>query len=196
MNTITAIENRRSTRKFSGNDIDQNTIRNILKAGINAPSPKNNQPWKFFVIKESKQQLIKVIEKGIEDIKSSFGLLLDAKNFLYSAETTLKIMKDAPVIIFVINTENKQDYGKTLVKKYVEMANILSIGAAVENMLLASHEYGIGSLWIGDIYYTVREIGEWLQTDRQIAAAIALGYPDEDPSPKKRKELNELVEWK
>ena len=196
MNIIEAIENRRSIRRFSKKDIDNDTILNILKAGINAPSPKNNQPWKFVVIKESKHQLIKIIEDGIENIKSSFGLLIGEKNFLSSAETTLKIMKQAPVIIFVINTGNRQLRGNTQVRKFVEMANILSIGAAVENMLLASLEYGIGSLWIGDIYYTIKEIGEWLQTDRQIVAAIALGYPDEEPYAKTRKEINELAEWR
>ena len=196
MDTITAIENRRSIRKFSNKPIDNETIRNIIKAGINAPSPKNSQPWKFVVIKESKHQLIKIMEEGLEEIKSSFGLLLNEKNFLLSAEATLKIMKEAPVIIFVINSENKQEQQKTRVKKYMEMVNILSIGAAVENMLLASHEYGIGSLWIGDIYYTITEISEWLQTDRQIAAAIALGYPCEEPSPKTRKNIDELAEWK
>ena len=196
MNIMEAIENRGSIRKFAGKNIDNDIIKNILKAGINAPSPKNTQPWKFVVIKESKAQLIKIIEKGFENIKSDFGLLIDEKNFLSSAEATLEIIKEAPVIIFVINTANKQESGNTKVKKFVEMASILSIGAAVENMLLASLEYGIGCLWAGDIYYTVKEIGEWLQTDRQIAAAIALGYPDESPPAKIRKTLDELVEWR
>ena len=196
MDVLSAIENRRSIRKFSTNTIDNETIRNIIKAGINAPSPKNSQPWKFVVVKESKQELITIIEEGLEEIKTNFGMLLDEKNFLLSAEATLNIIKEAPIIIFVINTENKQEHGKTRVKKYMEMANILSIGAVVENMLLASHKYGIGSLWIGDIYFTINEISRWLQTDRQIAAAIALGYPDEKPSPKVRKGLDELVEWK
>ena len=200
MNIIDAISNRRSIRKFIDKDIDNDIIKNILKAGIAAPSPKNIQPWKFIVItRKTKHELVKIIEAGIENIKHNFGLLIDEKNFISSAEDTLKIIKEAPVIIFVINTENKQSHRQTPVKKFVEMANIQSIGAAVENMLLASLEYGVGGLWMSDIYYTVTEIGEWLQTDRQIVAAVALGYPADNVGKapvKTRKELDVLVEWK
>ena len=192
-----AISSRRSIRKFTDKDIDKQIIKNIIKAGIDAPSPKNNQPWKFVVItKERKHELIDVIHTGIEKVKHEFELLLDEKNFLSSIEATLKIMKEAPVIIFVINTENRFSYKLPPVKKFIEMANIQSIGASVENILLASLEYGIGSLWISDIYYTIFDIGKWLNTDRQIVAAIALGYPAENPAPVPRKDIDELIEWR
>jgi nitroreductase len=194
---IEAIEKRRSIRKFQKKDIDKNILTNILKAGICAPSPKNNQPWKFIVLTgRSRNELVNIIKTGFENIKASFGLLIDEKNFLSSAQTTLKTMKEAPVIILVINTENKYKYKQTPVKKFLEMANIQSIGASIENMLLAALEYGIGSLWIGDIYYTAGEINKWLKTDEQITAAVAMGYPDENPPPVKRKEMDVLVEWK
>ncbi|MDR2597588.1 MAG: nitroreductase [Treponema sp.] len=197
MNVIEAIEKRRSVRKFKKNEIDKDILIGILKAGICAPSPKNNQPWKFVVLTDgSKKELVKIIENGFENIKSSFGLIIDEKNFLSSAQATLKIMEEAPVIIIVINTENKNADRQTPVKKFLEMANVQSIGASIENMLLAALEYGIGSLWISDIYYTVDEIKKWLETEGQITAAVALGYPDENPPPVKRKEMDVLVEWK
>jgi nitroreductase len=197
LNVIEAIEKRRSVRKFKKNEIDKDILIGILKAGICAPSPKNNQPWKFVVLTDgSKKELVKIIENGFENIKSSFGLIIDEKNFLSSAQATLKIMEEAPVIIIVINTENKNADRQTPVKKFLEMANVQSIGASIENMLLAALEYGIGSLWISDIYYTVDEIKKWLETEGQITAAVALGYPDENPPPVKRKEMDVLVEWK
>jgi nitroreductase len=197
VNVTEAISNRRSIRKFLDKDISKDIIENILKSGINAPSQKNIQPWKFIVVThESKRELIETIETGFENIKENFGLLLDEINFLSSAENTIKIMKEAPVIILVLNTESKAHERQTPVRKYVAMANIQSIGACIENMLLASLEYGIGSLWISDIYYTASEIGEWLKTDRQIIAAVALGYPAENPPPRARKDLKLSVEWK
>jgi len=197
LNVIEAIEKRRSVRKFKKKEIDKDILIGILKAGICAPSPKNIQPWKFVVLTgESKNELVKIIKNGFENIKFSFGLIIDEKNFLSSAQATLKIMEEAPVIILVINTENKITERQTPVKKFFEMANVQSIGASIENMLLAALEYGIGSLWISDIYYTVSEITKWLETEGQITAAVALGYPDEDPPPVKRKEMGILVEWK
>ena len=197
MEIIKTIEIRRSTRKFTNQEVDKNIIENILKAAINAPSPKNNQPWKFIVItKEKKQELVKVMQNGIEDLKNSFEIVLKEKNFLATAEPSLKIMEEAPVIILVLNTENKQSGRQTPVRKYLEMANILSAGAAIENILLASLEYGLGSLCISDIYFVIDEISGWLNTDRQIIAAVALGYPAESPAPLKKKEMDSLVEWK
>jgi nitroreductase len=197
MELMDAISTRRSIRKFINKDIDKNILSHILNAGIYAPSPKNIQPWRFVVItNKSKPEMIKTIKTGFDSVLSTYGLLINSKNFLSSFENTLEIMEEAPVTIFVINTENKFLCKQTPVRKFLEMANILSIGAAIENMLLASLEYGIGGLWMSDIYYTHREIGEWLGTDRQIVAAITLGYPAENPPPGTRKELGDLVEWK
>jgi nitroreductase len=197
LNIIESIKKRRSVKKIKKKDIDKEIIEKILKAGICAPSPKNNQPWKFVVLTGgSKNELVKIINNGFENIKDSFGLLIDEKNFLSSAQATFKIMEQAPVVILVINTENKYGEKQTPVKKFFEMANVLSIGASIENMLLAALEYGIGSLWIGDIYYTAEEINKWLETNGQITAAVAMGYPDENPPQVKRKGMGNLVEWR
>jgi nitroreductase len=197
MELMDAISHRRSIRKFTNKDIDKNILINILNAGIYAPSPKNIQPWRFVVItNEGKHEMIKTIKTGFESVRATYELLIDSKNFLSSAEYTVKIMEEAPVTIFVINTGNKFQDRQTPVRKFFEMANILSIGAAIENMLLASLEYGIGGLWISDIHYIHQEIGEWLHTDRQIVAAVSLGYPAENPPPGIRKEMSALVEWK
>ena len=197
MNIIDAISNRRSIRKFIDREIDRSILEKILKAAINAPSPKNIQPWKFVVItKESKGEMFDIINKVVNTIKSKPGSFANTMFFLSSAEQTIKIMEEAPVIIIVINTGNKHMSKQTPAKRYKEMTHILSCGASIENMLLASLEYGIGSLWISDIFFFARELAEWLDTDKQIVAAIALGYPADNPTPPSRKEMDALVEWR
>ena len=197
MNTIEAISERRSIRKFVNEEIENDILKKIINAGMMAPSPKNIQPWKYIVLTgKSKNELIQVITKGIQNFKQSFKVLIDSLNFLSSVEDTLKIIKEAPVIIIVINNENKLKFRHTTVKKFVEIANIQATGASIQNMLLAAFEYGIGSLWINNIFYFHSEISEWLQTDRQIIAAIALGYPAEKPKPLKRKNMDAVAEWK
>ncbi len=42
--------NRRSTRKFSEKKVDDDIIRQLLKAGLRSPSSKNSQPWEFVVV--------------------------------------------------------------------------------------------------------------------------------------------------
>jgi nitroreductase len=52
MDIIDLIKTRRSIRKFKEEDIDDNQIETVLEAGRWAPSGKNNQPWRFAVIRE------------------------------------------------------------------------------------------------------------------------------------------------
>ena len=51
MNVQDAIEGRRSVRKFTGEAVDEATVNAILDAGRWAPSGRNNQPWKFRVLR-------------------------------------------------------------------------------------------------------------------------------------------------
>ena len=194
MNIIDAIKSRRSIRKFLPKNIEKDIIEKIIDAGILAPSAKNRQPWKFVVVaNDSKDDMINTIKTGIEDYKKVDGAF---REYLPFYEQTLKIMAEAPVTIFVLNTENQFVLNQTDSEKFHEMTNIQSIGAAIENMILAALEYGVGSLWICDIYCTYNEIAAWLKTDNQIIAAISFGYPDENPSARPRKQKNEVIEWK
>ena len=64
MNTMEAIEaimSRRSIRKYTGEKIPDETITKLLKAGMNAPSAHNKQPWHFIVV-DDRDTLNKVPE--------------------------------------------------------------------------------------------------------------------------------------
>jgi nitroreductase len=205
MNTLESIAKRRSIRKFCDKEIDKSLLEKILAAGMLAPSAKNSQPWKYVVVTGSqKNEMIEALRKGLRNEKEGHGLF--NKNpyiqpLLKGAEHTFEIMEEAAVTLFVINTENSVEIEhfpvmQTFEEKIAETVNIQSIGASIENILLAALEYGIGSLWIADIVFAYREISKWLNTDKEIIAAISLGYPDEDPPRRPRKEMAAVVEWK
>ena len=40
--------------------------------------------------------------------------------------------------------------------RFSEICDTLSIGAAIENMLLAAQELGVGSLWIGKYVFCIQ----------------------------------------
>jgi nitroreductase len=199
MNTFEAIENRRSIRKFSDKDLPNEVITKIIKAGLKAPSQKNKQPWKFIITKGiEKNKIISVIEQGIEREKSSTGLLPNRKHLIPSVLNTINSMKQASVLIFVFNTE-KSDFlfeNVTTEQKFVETSNILSIGAAIENILLAAIDLGIASLWICDTVFAYREICEYLREDGQLVSAIALGYAAETARPISKKNFDDVVVWR
>ena len=76
---------------------------------------------------------------------------------------------------------------------FQELVDVQSIGAAIQNMLLAAIELGVGSLWIADVLYAVTELKEWLGETGQLVAAVSFGMPDESPDERPRKSFDELV---
>jgi nitroreductase len=188
MNTIGAIENRRSIRQFKPDPVPQESLEKILKAGTLAPSGKNKQPWQFLVVRGDKRaELIHEMQKGIDRLE---GMDIHTG----SAKNTLKVMAQAPVTIFVINpTKNKPPYEWETLESNADVVDTQSIGAAIQNMLLAAHELGLGTLWICDIFYAYDELHTWLGTDGQMIAAVSLGYPDQSPQPRPRKSVEEVT---
>lgn len=129
-------------------------------------------------------------ENGITEIpKSGYGIP-DAKN-------TLSIMKEAPIIIVVLNTNAKSPFLQIDNDERIsEICDTLSIGASIENMLLAAEEIGLGTLWIANTCFAYPELVTYLNTEEQLVGAIAVGYANESPRQRPRKEMDEIVEYR
>ena len=99
------------------------------------------------------------------------------------------------MIVLVVNTLGKSIPSEmTTEERAAEICNIQ--GAAIENMLLAATEKGIGSLWICDIYFAYSELCKWLDCEGQLVAAVAFVYADESPPARPRKNLEDVVVWR
>lgn len=66
MNTLDTIATRRSIRKFKPDPIPDEALTAILTTGIQAPSAKNRQPWRFVVVQgDSHTEMVRVMRQGI-----------------------------------------------------------------------------------------------------------------------------------
>ena len=188
MNTLEAISGRRSIRKFKDNPIPDEMLQAILTAGIQAPSGKNRQPWRFIVVKQDKRpELIRIMRQQIAKAKTR-------GEDLGSSEWTTNVMEQAPVTVFIFNPDGSRPWlAHSIDQMFTDMVDIQSIGAAIQNMLLAALELGIGSLWICDVFYAYEELCNWLGEKGEMIAAVSFGYPDESPAARPRKSFNEVV---
>ena len=195
---ISAIYDRRSIRKFLNKPISKEDIIDIIHSGIEAPSSKNRQPWKYIVVQgNAKDEMLKVFRQGIAREENDNALLPQSKQHIAAAKYTVDIMAEAPIIIFVVNSLGKDIMTELTPEEHIyEICNIQSISASIQNMLLAATEKGIGSLWICDIYFAYFELCKWLNTEGQLIAAIAFGYPNEFPKARPRKKIDDIVEWR
>jgi nitroreductase len=161
-------------------------IERILAATVQAPSGKNSQPWRFVVVEgEKRTEMVRVMRDSIAALKEDG---VDPG----SSEWTANCMEQAPVTIFVFNGEARESASPG---EGGNVVDVQSIGGAIQTMLLAAHDLGLGTLWICDIFYAYRELQEWLGRAEQMVAAVSLGYADEAPEPRPRRPWQEVTEW-
>ena len=91
-------------------------------------------------------------------------------------------MKQAPVLIFVVNPL-ASGFDKAL-----------SNDERVSDMMLEATDLGLGSLWICNSFFAQQELSEW--AGGELYAILALGYPDEAPEARPRKNMESVVEWR
>lgn len=192
---IEAIRNRRSIRKYKDKPITKEQINQILQAGMLAPSSKNRQPWKLVVATgEAKNEACRVMEKGIEREKCE-PFIPESSPYINGAEHTLRIMQQAPALIFIVNTLAASfNEELSMDVRVSEICNAQSIGAAIENMTLEAMELGLGSLWICDSFFAQKELSDW--ADGELYAILAVGYADEAPAARPRKKAEDVIEWR
>lgn len=160
------IENRRSIRNYKEDNISKEEIIDILTAGILAPSAKNNQPWKFVIVSDEIREKISL--KMIE---------------LVGPNKTAEVIHQVPYLVLVYNTSN-------------EYFNHLSIGAAIENILLEATHRDLGTLWIGYIKKIEDYVNHLVDIDLELVSAIAIGVKSEEPARRPRNNVEQMVTFK
>ena len=195
MNPITA---RRSIRKYKNTPVDKSTIERLIQYASFAPSAKNRQPWKFVIyLGDEKEKLTNAMERGLDREANGKTILPDSAFGLPDAFHTLKIMKEAPVLIVVLNTNGDSPYEPINTDRRIsEICDSLSIGAAIENMLLEATKLGLGTLWIANSCFAYPELVECVGTEDQLVSIVALGYPDESPDMSPRKAMRDIIEYR
>ncbi len=188
------VEARKSIRKFKKDLPPKAMLDRILAAAVQAPSGKNRQNWKFFVVTGAKRdEYLKYSQKSWLGIKEVLKKTL--KPSLYDfTERFFYTLGDAPIIIFAYSQNTSEE-------KY--LTSIGSVYMAVENLNLACVAEGLGSCTMGapleikkevDKFLGVTELEEYKKGELELLCAVVLGFPDHEP-PKAPRQLLGRVTW-
>ena len=203
MSTESAIFARRSTRSFKkGAEIDYEKLQKILCAALQAPSPKNRQPWHFTIVTdiECKSKLASILMNKLDELQKEREIRKVDFGDIEMARGSAQIMQDASVLVFVTyNRNDDNEHGDKhdwpLSAQPFEVGDLQSIGASIENMLLDAVSEGVDSLWMCDVLYAYQEFMDELNLQQPLVAAVALGYRTHRIAP--RKPIEECVTfWK
>ena len=172
---------RRSVRKFKNLPLDKEVIDRLLGAAMEAPSGKNRQNWRFFVVQGKKRdEYLKYSQKSWDGIKDVLQKRLKPSLYEFT-ERFFYTLGDAPVIIFCYSVNDKEERYHT---------SIGSVYMAVENLNLAAVAEGLGCCTMGapleikndvDQFLNITELEEYKRGELELLCAVVLGHPDHTP---------------
>ena len=172
-----AIYTRRSVRDFTDKRVDEETLRQLVDAAIQAPSAVNQQPWSFCVVRD-RALLVRISgEAKAHMLKTSPAELSHHFQEILS-DPKFDVLYHAPALV-VISSTTESPWA-------VENCSL-----AAENLMLTARAAGLGTCWIGFAQ-------TWLGTpEGKMAlglpeiylpvAPIIVGHPKSAPPPVPRK---------
>ncbi len=215
-----AIAKRRSIRAYKPDPVPREVLEDLLEAAVKAPSNSNIQPWHLYVVSgKKKSELDSLLTSCVEEGRSTSSALRDTGEDGDQGELTrlnrnrdelirglMQVLAQSKIPLEQFTKGSFRFYGApvaivvTMDRSQGEGV-VLSVGAAVENLLLAAVDRGLGACWIALSVGYSREIRETLSIpDRErIITTVALGYPDEtapiNSFKSSREPLGQRVRW-
>jgi len=188
-----AIDKRKSIRSFQRKKVSKKIIKEIIKDACKAPSGKNEQPWRFYVVskKEDINKVKNILQDHIKENKIDFNFLSpkiqnEAKNF-YSN------LGNPPIIIFIYRELKKNPPG------YQFFNDVAGISCAIENLMLSVVDKGLGSCWVGSFKSKEKDISQLVKASKsqELMASLVIGYPKKGYMPliRKKKKINEILKF-
>jgi nitroreductase len=164
MDVLAAISQRSSVRAYKAADVEEDKLRKILEAARLSPSSSNRQEWKFIVVKDK-----------------------ETRRKLASAAFGQSFIGEAPVVIVACGTES------TSTMACGQLTHTVDVSIACAYMILQAYELGLGTCWIGA--FKEEEVKKILKIPEHVRAVAMtpLGYPNQPPSKKSRKRLDQIV---
>ena len=181
---LSCIRARRSTRRFTEEQIYPEQLDALLNAAIWAPSGSNSQSWLFTAV-QKKDVLLHLNELVREGFKhwtpnDSYQAKLNSKE--KSQKEDYSFYYQAPTLIIASNLAGYEN-------------GMADCAVALENIFLAAQSIGLGSCYINQLYWLRNDPGirEYLFTlgipkEHMVCSAAAVGFIGSESAAPQRKE--------
>jgi len=207
MDVSEAIQKRTTIRRWKQDPVEKEKIIRVLESGRRAPSWGNVQPWRFVVVQDPAtiEELAKSAAAGQPQVSTAPVVIVccgvaDVFSRKMHRES-LKQLMEAGVMDWpeefldkvVLETDQFAPYrlGKEVMT--IKAGEQIMIAAAF--MSLEALNQGLGSCWVGAISPKEAAKVLHLPDDLFVHDLFMIGYPDEDPKPRPRKDFDKIVFW-
>lgn len=172
------IKTRRSIRKYLDRPVDDESIVKIIDAGIMAPSGSNTQPWRFIIVKSEEMR------KKIAEVSHRQSWMMSAPVFVVCVADLGSRLQDTEGVC--ADEESSIEEVKQIIR---------DTAFSMDHMVLAAEEMGIGSCIVA--WFRQQDIKPILNIpeDKYVVSVITLGYKGENPKPRPRKKIQEVLHY-
>ena len=180
---------RRSIRAFRPEAVPREVIDELVEAACLAPAPHHSRPWRWVVVDTDASKRALADGMGArwrEDLESDG---VEAAQIDELVARSHEKLTGAPALVLGCLTWDGLDRYPDEARQRAEWGMaLLSLGAAVENLMLAATEAGLASCWVAAPIFCPEEAGRALElpADWLPHALVLVGYPDPDYQPPSR----------
>jgi nitroreductase len=167
MEFLDLIEARYSVRAYKPDPVEEEKLEQVLEAARLAPTAANRQPFQLIVIHTEGRK---------EELQRVYG-----KDWFVQP----------PLIIAAVGLPERAWTRREDGKNYVDV----DVAIVMDHLILAAADLGLGTCWIGAFDPDAARDVLGLPDDVEPIAFTPLGYPDDQPKPKKRRDLDDLVRY-
>ncbi len=199
------ITKRHTVRKYKDTLPPKEDIEKIINSARLAPSAKNLQNWMFIAIynKETQLKIRNYIENFYDKLITSVKDV-EKTAILKASKEFAVFFTEAPVVVAIVELPYQSKITEVLeeflppseIKQNKPDSSLLSIGAAIENMILTATELGYGTCWMAAPVMGSPEYKKLLDItdDERIVSLLTIGISDEDNHQySAKKSLNDVM---
>src|SRR5215472_975495 len=186
---------RRTVREFSADPVDGAAVRRAIEAALTAPAPHHSQPWRFAIVKSAEART-----RLLDDMLAAWVHDLRADGFT-EEQIARRVRRGEPLrrapllIVPCLVSDAAHEYPDDRRNAAERAMFLVSMGAGVQNLLVALAVEGLGSCWVSSTLFCgpVASAALDLPAGWEPMGAIGVGHAAVPPAPRPERDAAGLV---
>jgi len=185
---------RRTVRDFTSESVSDEAVRQALRAAFTAPAPHHSVPWRFAIVSSERARaglLDAMRQAWITDLRGDGFTEGQIQRRIARGEP----LRRAPLLIMpCLVTDAAHAYPDQRRRAEREMF-LVSMGAGVQNLLVALAVEGLGSCWVSSSLFCkdVAAAALGLPAGWEPMGVVGVGHPAAPPPPRPDRDIGTFI---
>ena len=195
LGTADVLRERRTIREFTDEAVDPVAVRRAIAAALTAPAPHHSEPWRFALVESQRARTAL-----LDDMLAAWTADLRGDGFS-EEQIRRRIRRGEPlrraplVIVPCLVLEAAHSYPDQRRSTAERAMFLVSMGAAVQNLLVALAVEGLGSCWVSSALFCqqVAAGSLGLPSGWEPMGAVGVGHPATQPPPRPDRDPDQFL---